>query len=52
MVQAASMTFETTSIAQGAVPAERFEVPTGWKQVVPQPQAAGKEEFRCPGAGS
>jgi hypothetical protein len=52
MVQAASMTFETTSIAQGAVPAERFEVPAGWKQVVPQPQAAAKDEFRCPGAGS
>jgi hypothetical protein len=52
MVQAASMTFETTSIAQGPVPAERFEVPAGWKQIVPQPQAAAKEEFRCPGAGS
>ena len=52
MVQAASMTFETTSIAQGAVPAERFEVPAGWKQVVPPPQAPGKDEFRCPGAGS
>jgi hypothetical protein len=51
MVQAASMTFETTSIAQGAVAAERFEVPAGWKQVVPQPQAT-KDEFRCPGAGS
>jgi hypothetical protein len=52
MVQAASMTFETTSIAQGPVPAERFEVPAGWKQVVPQQQAAAKEEFHCPGAGS
>jgi hypothetical protein len=52
MVQAAAMTFETTSITQGAVPAERFEVPAGWKLVVPEPHAAGKDEFRCPGAGS
>jgi len=51
MVQIASMSFETTSIAQGAVPGDRFEVPAGWKQVVPQPQAKGNEEFRCPGAG-
>jgi hypothetical protein len=49
MVQAASFTVETTSIASAAVPATQFDVPAGWKLVVPKEHA--EKEFTCPGAG-
>jgi hypothetical protein len=51
MVQAAQITIETTAIKPGAVPAAQYEIPAGWKLIVPQ---AGKapEEFHCPKAGT
>ncbi len=47
-----SMTTETTAITPGSVPADRFEIPAGWKKIVPPPSRAGNEEFTCPKAGS
>ena len=50
MVQAASFTVETTSIAIGPVPTSQFDIPAGWKLVVPKPQE--EKEFTCPQGGS
>lgn len=50
MIQAAAFTTETTSIAQGAIPATQFDIPAGWKLDVPPP--ARQHEFTCPKAGT
>jgi hypothetical protein len=53
MIQAAQISIETTSISDAAVPAEKFEIPTGWKRVEPKPtKETGSKEFTCPTAGS
>ena len=49
MVRVAAMTMETTAITSDAVPADKFEIPTGWKLVTPKEKAAEKE-FTCPAA--
>jgi hypothetical protein len=50
MMQFARVSVETTSIAAGPIPAEQFDIPTGWKLVTPKAKAdAG--EFSCPKAG-
>jgi hypothetical protein len=49
MIQAAAITMETTSIAQGAIPATQFDIPAGWKLDVPPP--AKQHEFTCPKSG-
>ncbi|HLY51377.1 MAG TPA: hypothetical protein VKQ31_00065 [Steroidobacteraceae bacterium] len=49
MVQAASFTVETTSIAVAPVPATQFDIPPGWKLVVPKPHE--EKEFTCPQGG-
>jgi hypothetical protein len=42
-----SFTTETTAIRTEPVPADRFEIPAGWKKILPK--APGKEEpFACP----
>jgi len=47
MVTMVQFTTETTAIRTDAVAADRFEIPAGWKRIVPK--AAGKEEpFSCP----
>jgi hypothetical protein len=47
MITMVKFTTETTAIRTDAVPADRFEVPAGWKKTVPK--AGGKEEeFSCP----
>lgn len=51
MVQAAQMTIETTAIKPGAVPAAQYEIPAGWKLIVPK-AGKGPEEFSCPKAGT
>jgi hypothetical protein len=51
MVQAAQMTIETTAITTGAVPASQFDIPAGWKLIVPKPTAQKDEEFTCPKTG-
>ena len=46
LIQAASITMETTSINPGTVPASQFDIPAGWKLYQPPP---GKQhEFTCP----
>jgi hypothetical protein len=52
MIQAAQISIETTSITAAAVPAERFEIPTGWKRVEPEAQGQASREFTCPTTGS
>lgn len=52
MVTVMSMTTETTAITPGSVPADHFEIPAGWKKIVPRPSKAGNEEFTCPKAGN
>jgi len=51
MVQAAQMTVETTAITTGPVPGSQFDIPAGWKLVVPKPAAQKDEEFSCPKTG-
>lgn len=47
MIQAAQFTVETKSITAAPVPATQFDIPPGWKLVVPPPAKAPKE-FSCP----
>lgn len=47
MVTMVRVSTETTAIRTDAVAADRFEIPAGWKRIVPK--ATGKEEpFSCP----
>jgi hypothetical protein len=46
MIQAAEFTMETKSITAGPVPATQFDIPPGWKLVVPSAKA--QKEFTCP----
>jgi hypothetical protein len=46
MIQAAEFTMETKSITAGPVPAAQFDIPPGWKLVVPSAKA--QKEFTCP----
>ena len=50
MVTVAEFTVETTSINTGAVPPGQFEMPAGWKKIVPQEKTM--TEPTCPKAGS
>jgi len=50
MVQAAEISIETTSISTGPVAPAQFDVPAGWKLIVPEAKAP--KEFTCPTAGS
>jgi hypothetical protein len=52
MIQAAQITVETTSIDASPVPAEKFEIPAGWKKVEPKAKQTGSKEFTCPSTGS
>jgi len=52
MVQAAQISIETTSIDAAPVPAERFEIPAGWKKVEPKASDSASKEFSCPSTGS
>ncbi len=52
MVQAAQISIETTSIDAAPVPAEKFEIPAGWKKIEPRTKDTGSKEFACPAAGS
>jgi hypothetical protein len=48
MVTMVTFTTETTAINTEPVAADRFEIPAGWKKIMPKAQ--GKEEpFTCPG---
>ncbi|HTD11461.1 MAG TPA: hypothetical protein VK676_05265 [Steroidobacteraceae bacterium] len=46
MMQAAEFTMETKAITAGPVPAAQFDIPPGWKLVVPSAKA--QKEFTCP----
>jgi len=52
MIQAAQISIETTSIDASPVPAEKFEIPAGWKKVEPKAKETGSKEFTCPSAGT
>jgi hypothetical protein len=52
MIQAAQISIETTSINAAAVPAEKFEIPAGWKRAEPAPKGQASKEFTCPTSGS
>jgi hypothetical protein len=52
MIQAAQISVETTSINASPVPAEKFDIPAGWKRVEPQPKETASKEFTCPTSGS
>ena len=52
MIQAAQISVEVTSINDAAVPADKFEIPAGWKRVEPKTKDTGSKEFSCPTAGS
>ncbi len=41
------VTVETTAIDSGAIAVDQFEVPTGWKKVLPKPEKE-PEAFQCP----
>jgi len=45
--QIIAFTTETTAIDTGAIPAEQFELPAGWKPETPKPPRK-EEEFTCP----
>jgi hypothetical protein len=47
-MQLAAFSTETVSISTDAIPADRFEIPAGWKKDVPPPSKKGNEEFTCP----
>jgi hypothetical protein len=46
--QLAAFSTETVSISTDVIPADRFEIPAGWKKDVPPPSKKGNEEFTCP----
>ena len=50
LVTVAEFTVETTAISTGAIPADQFEMPAGWKKIVPQEKAM--TEPTCPKTGS
>jgi len=50
MIQAASFGMETTSIQVQPVPASVFDIPAGFKLIVPKP--ASEKEFSCPKSGT
>jgi hypothetical protein len=50
MIQAASITTETTAITEAAIPASQFDIPAGWKLNNPPPGKA--HEFSCPKSGA
>ncbi len=52
MIQAAQISIETTSIEAAPVPAEKFEIPAGWKKVEPKSKESAPKEFACPSTGS
>ncbi len=51
MVTVAEFTVETTAISSAPIPPDQFEMPAGWKKVVPQEKAEKSEEFSCPKTG-
>jgi hypothetical protein len=50
MVRVAAITVETTSITTDPIPADKFEIPAGWKQVTVRANRPEKE-FSCPSSG-
>jgi hypothetical protein len=50
MMQAAAFSTETTSIQVQAVPASQFEIPAGFRLIVPKP--AAEKQFSCPKSGT
>jgi hypothetical protein len=52
MVTVAEFSVETTAISSGAIPPDQFEMPAGWKKVVPQERAEKSEEPTCPKTGA
>jgi hypothetical protein len=51
-IQMAAFTTETVTMSTDAIPADRFDVPPGWKKDIPKPAKNGSDEFTCPKSGS
>jgi len=49
MVRIAAISVETTAITTDAVPADKFDIPVGWKLVTPKQRP--EKEFSCPAGG-
>jgi hypothetical protein len=52
MVRVAAMSVETKSITTDAIPADKFDVPAGWKLVTPKEKNAPEKELSCPASGT
>lgn len=48
MVRVVAITVETKAVTSGAVPAEKFEIPAGWKRATPKAAVAQDKEVSCP----
>jgi hypothetical protein len=51
LLQMAAFTMETTAISADTIPAERFDIPTGWTKEAPKPTKSGDDDFTCPKSG-
>jgi hypothetical protein len=51
MMQIAQVSVETTSISAAPIPAEQFDIPSGWKLVTPKAAKGEAKEFSCPKSG-
>ncbi len=52
MVTVAEFTVETTAINTTPIPADQFEMPAGWKKIVPQEKDKTMTEPTCPTTGA
>jgi hypothetical protein len=52
LVQMAAFTMETMAISADTIPAERFDIPSGWTKETPKPSKSGDDDVACPKTGS
>jgi len=48
MVRVVAITVETKAITSGTLPADRFEIPAGWKRATPKARPGQDKEVSCP----
>jgi hypothetical protein len=52
LTQIGSFTVETVNISTDAIPADRFDVPSGWTKEVPKATKVGNDDYECPKTGN
>lgn len=52
MVRVVAITVETKGVTSGPVPADKFEIPAGWKLVTPKATPVQDKEVTCPSSGT